>query len=118
MIEELISRVFASRNAAHIEHWRTDSFARHSALGDFYDVVIDKIDSLVEAYQGAFDLVKVGTLDRQPPAGDIIKHLEDDMEWISKNRIMICKGLPSLDNILQDLEGLYLSTLYKLKRLK
>lgn len=118
MIEELISRGFASRNAAHIEHWKTDSFARHMALGDFYESIIDKIDAIVEAYQGAFDLVKVGTLDRQPPAGDIIKYLEDDMEWISKNRMSICRGLPSLDNLLQDMEDLYLSTLYKLKRLK
>lgn len=118
MIEELISRAFASRNASHIEHWKTDSFARHMALGDFYAGVIEKIDGIVEAYQGAFDLVKVGTLDRQPPAGDIIKLLEDDMEWIAKNRMSICRGLPSLDNMLQDLEGLYLSTLYKLKRLK
>ena len=92
MIDELISRVFASRNATHIEHWRTKSYAAHIALGEFYDGVIDNIDGIVEAYQGAFDLVKVGTL-------------------------AITRGLPSLDNMLQTLEDLYLSTLYKLKHL-
>ena len=117
MIDELISRVFASRNATHIEHWRTKSYAAHIALGEFYDGVIDNIDGIVEAYQGAFDLVKVGTLDRQPPAGDIIKHLEDDVMWIGKNRLAITRGLPSLDNMLQTLEDLYLSNLYKLKHL-
>lgn len=60
MIDELISRVFASRNATHIEHWRTKSYAAHIALGEFYDGVIDNIDGIVEAYQGAFDLVKSG----------------------------------------------------------
>lgn len=118
MIEELISRVFATRNATHIEHWKTTSYAQHMALGAFYDAVIDHIDGIVEAYQGAFDLVKVGTLDRQPPVGDIIKYLEDDMEWINRNRIAITRGLPSLDNLLQGLEDSYLTTLYKLKRLK
>lgn len=27
MIEELITRIFATRNAAHLEHWRTKSFS-------------------------------------------------------------------------------------------
>ena len=61
MIEELISRVFYARNLAHFEHWRAKgegSYAKHIALGEFYDGVIDTIDPLVEAYQGAFDLIK------------------------------------------------------------
>ena len=35
MIEELVSRTFAIRNAAHLAHWRakgTGSFAKHMAL--------------------------------------------------------------------------------------
>lgn len=35
MLEELIMRVFAARNAAHLEHWRTKSYAQHVALGSF-----------------------------------------------------------------------------------
>lgn len=54
MIEELISRVFYARNVAHFEHWRAEGiggYARHVALGEFYDGVIDAIDTLVEAYK-------------------------------------------------------------------
>lgn len=119
MIEELVIRVFDARNAAHIAHWKTKSYAAHVALGDFYDGVIGHIDGLVEATQGAFDLIKMPSL---PKGGmvpdDIVPQLEDDLVFISQNRTMITKGLPALDNILQGLEALYLSTIYKLKNLK
>ena len=60
MIEELVARVFALRNAAHLEHWATNSFSKHMALGSFYDDIIDKTDKLVEAVgSGKFDLVVV-----------------------------------------------------------
>ena len=57
MIEELISRIFSTRNHAHIMHWATKSFSEHSALGSFYDSLIDLIDKFVEAYQGNFGQV-------------------------------------------------------------
>ena len=117
MIEDLIARVFATRNAAHLEHWRTKSFAQHEALGDLYEGLISGIDSLVEAYQGVFDLVSVGALDKQPKVPNIVAHLEEDLVWINKHRKAICNGLPAIDNILQDLEGVYLKALYKLKHL-
>lgn len=117
MIEDLIARVFATRNAAHLEHWRTKSFSQHEALGDLYDGLISGLDSLVEAYQGVFDLVSVGALDKQPKVPNIITHLEEDLVWINKNRKGICNSLPAIDNILQDLESVYMKALYKLKHL-
>jgi len=117
MIEELVARIFATRNAAHIEHWKTKSYAQHMALGSFYDDLIDDIDSIIEAHQGAFGLVSIGALDKQPKVSNIITHLEDDMEWIAKNRKAISGGIPAIDNLLQGLEDSYLSTLYKLKNL-
>lgn len=117
MINDLIERIFATRNAAHIEHWKTKSFAQHTALGEFYDSLIDSIDSIVEAHQGAFGLVSIGAIDKQPKVSNIVSHLEDDLLWIGENRDKITKGLPAIDNLLQSLEGLYLSTLYKLKNL-
>ena len=117
MLEELIMRVFAARNAAHLEHWRTKSFAQHMALGDFYDEIIDNIDKIVEAHQGVFQLVQVGDLPKQPKVANIISHLEEDLVFINKNRAKITGGLPAIDNLLQSLEDTYMSTLYKLKNL-
>lgn len=117
MIEDLVERVFATRNAVHLEHWRTKSFAAHSALGDLYDALIDGVDSVVEAHQGVFDLIKVGALEKQPKVTDIIPHLEEDLVWINKNRKAITSGLPAIDNLLQELEDSYMRALYKLKHL-
>lgn len=46
MIEQLVSKVFAARNAAHLAHWSTGSYAQHVVLGDFYDGVIYKLRNL------------------------------------------------------------------------
>ena len=47
----------------------------------------------------------------------INEHLEEDLVWINKNRKSITGSLPAIDNMLQTLEGEYMSALYKLKRL-
>lgn len=117
MIEELIARVFGTRNAAHLAHWKESSGYRHETLTAFYEDVLDALDKLVEAHQGAFDLVDGVELD-QPKVKDILKRLEDDMLWISENRAKVTGKLPALDNILQELEGVYLKAIYKLRHLK
>jgi len=117
MIEQLVSKVFAARNAAHLEHWATGSFAQHTALGDFYDGVIDSIDKLVEAYQGNFGKIKVEELE-DDEKGDILSMLDRDVVWINDHRTDIANGVPALENIVDELTGLYLSTIYKLRNLK
>jgi len=118
MIEELIKRTFATRDMAHLAHWRETSGFRHETLGSFYTDVIEKVDSIVESYQGVFELVEVGQTSVAKFEADMIPRLESDLEWISENRAKITKKLPAIDNQLQDLEGVYMSTLYKLKNLK
>lgn len=117
MMEELITRVFATRNAVHLEHWRTKSFSQHSALGDLYEGLLDTLDRLVEAHQGLIGLVQVGELPAQPKITKIIPRLESDVEWISQNRAKITSGVQSIDNLLQDMEAHYLHALYKLNNL-
>jgi DNA-binding ferritin-like protein len=120
MIEQLISRVFYARNVAHFEHWRAKgegSFAKHMALGEFYDNVIDAIDNLVEAYQGAFELI--GNIPApETPKGDILKLLEADAAWVEENHEDICKGNRAVANLIDTVTGVYLSTIYKLRNLK
>jgi len=120
MIEELISRVFFTRNVAHFAHWRATgagSYAKHKALGKFYDDVIDALDPLVEAYQGAFELIKGIPA---PPAsgGEILKMLEADVSWIEKNHESICKGNRAIANLIDGLSEVYLSAIYKLRNLR
>ena len=119
MLEELIARVFYARNVAHFEHWRAEGvggYARHKALGEFYEGVIDAVDALVEAYQGAFELV--GAIPApKTKAEDILMILVEDAAWIEKNHDKICKGNRAVANLIDGVTEIYLTTTYKLRNL-
>lgn len=126
MIEQLISRVFYARNLAHFEHWRVSdadeefghgSYAKHKALGNFYDDVIDAIDDVVEAYQGAFKLIGAIPAPESTPS-DALTALEADAAWIEDHHEEICKGNRAVANLLDSLTGVYLSAIYKLRNFK
>lgn len=120
MIEQLIARVFYTRNLAHWNHWRATgagSYAKHKALGSFYDDVIEALDDLVEAYQGAFSLI--GSIPSYTPKKtELLAILEEDAAWIETNHEAICNGNRAVANLIDTLTGTYLSAIYKLKNLK
>ena len=116
MIEKLVTQIFATRNIAHLAHWKTKKYAEHVALGDFYEDVVDLLDDYVECYQGMFGLIKIDEL----PAcdhEDILDYLQADLLFISSNRDKLSKKVAALDNMLQEIEGLYMKTVYKLTHL-
>ncbi|QDH50435.1 hypothetical protein [Caulobacter phage KcrB] len=117
MIEEFVSRAFYTRDLAHWEHWRTKSFSQHEALGEFYEELITSVDSVVEAYQGRFDIVGPLPVPNEY-AGDIIKHLEADRDWLEENRDELAQGITALENLIDTVSDLYLRTIYKLERFK
>ena len=117
MIEDLVSRVFAMRNAAHLAHWSTKSYAEHKALGKFYSELIGKIDSIIEAYQGWFGLigeVRMIVMSKK----DIAEAIRTDLTWMNTNRDKICKKNTMMENLIDDLMQLYSTTHYKLVNLK
>ena len=116
-IENLVSHVFALRNAAHVAHWRTKSFAQHMALGSFYDEVIDQIDAIVEAYQGQGKLIGSvqGLFVTETNIEPVIR---SEMEWIRSVRDKVANGNTELQNLIDDLIGTYSTTVYKLKFLQ
>jgi len=117
MIEELIGKTFATRDAAHREHFRTPSYAQHAALGDFYTEVVDAVDTLVETYQGMFGLVGDFTVEPVSP-DDIIAHLRDEADWIEVNRDTIAGGSNAVANLVDGVTAIYLKALYKLENLQ
>lgn len=119
MIEQLITRTFQARDIAHRAHWKTRSFAEHMALGEFYDQVIDKIDDIVETYQGEFGLVGAfGVKVEAMGNTDIVKFLQGESDWIMENRGSIADGSTAIENLLDNLLETYGRTIYKLVNLK
>ncbi len=120
MIEELVSRVFALRDAAHLAHWAAKgdgSFSRHMALGEFYEALPDAIDEIVETYQGGFTLI--GEVNPTAfPKADVIDLIGSEGKWIAKNRDAIARNNCALENLIDGLVGLYMRTYYKLTKLR
>lgn len=113
-MEELVSRLFALRDASHLAHWATRSFAEHEALGEFYDALIDRIDAVVEAYQGAYGLIKtVKPIEYRKD--DILGQIIEEANWIADHREDIARGNTVIENQLDELGAFYLSTAYKLR---
>ena len=117
--ENLIARVFYDRDHAQLEHWRTASYAQHQALGEFYSDSVSILDRFVEAYRGLNN--EIGDVPKHKPSSEtptILKCLGENAQWIATNRSKISEGVEALQNILDELVGLYLTTIYKLKNLK
>ena len=115
-MEEIIGLLFHARTIAHREHLKTKSFSQHMALGSFYDEVIDFADKLAEAYQGYEGIMKDIPLFSKVPTESIDDFLENQMKMIEKLRVNACK-LSAIQNIIDEVIGLYLSTIYKLRNL-
>lgn len=114
--EKFIGSLFLARDVAHSVHLNTRSFAKHSALHDFYDGVIDLADKFAEAYQGKYGLIGPIALMSAKKTNNIVEFLEDQVEELMKMRYEVVeKECTPLQNIIDEILGLYYSTLYKLK---
>ena len=116
-IQQFIGLLFASRDYAHKAHLNTDSFAEHMALNGFYDGIVDLADGLAEAWMGR-NLQKVGDIPTiNPPKGEPLTVMKRFLEVVQDTRDF-CSDDTVLSNIIDEIEALYSSTIYKLKFLK
>jgi hypothetical protein len=111
-----IGNLFLARDVAHSVHLNTRSFAKHSALNQFYDGIVDLADKFAEAYQGRHGLIGPISLSSARKTANVTAFLEDSLAEIEKSRYSVCdRSDTALQNIIDEIVGLYLSTLYKLK---
>jgi len=116
MIEQLLSRVFAARNAAHRACLLTDSYSQHQALRGFYTGIVAKVDALAEAYQGFAGAI--GEFDIEAPEiDDIVAYLRDEADWIEANRELF-SGNFAIASRIDAVVLEYLGAIYKMERLK
>lgn len=111
----LVQKMFEARQVAHNLHLKTDSFAEHKALDDFYDGILGHIDDFVETYQGQYGLLgdsefKVESVD------DAVRYLEDCAKLFVVGRDSLKDS--HLKNIIDEVVCLTYKTIYKLKFLK
>lgn len=113
---DFVGTLFLARDVAHSVHLNTRSFSKHMALNSFYDEVIELADKFTEAYQGRHGLIGPISLMSAKKTTNIVEFLEDSLADIEKMRYEVVeKTDTALQNIIDEIVGLYLSTLYKLK---
>lgn len=120
---KLFSKIFESREMAHIYHLQATgdgSFASHNALNDYYEGVISFLDELIEIYQGQYGILDgYDTIDTNATrTKDKIAYFEEFAEYIKHSRKCISVEDTHLHNIVDEIVALTYKTLYKLKFLK
>ncbi len=114
--EKFIGQLFLSRDVAHSVHLNTRSYAKHQALGTFYDEIIDLADKFAEAYQGKYGLIGPIELQSAAKTNNVVEFLEDMAQTIMDERYdVVEKECTPLQNIIDEILALFFSTLYKLK---
>jgi len=113
---DFVGMMFLARDVAHSVHLNTRSYSKHKALRKFYDEVIDLADKFAEAYQGKHGLIGPISLMSANKTSNILAFMQDQVEEIEKVRYeVVDRTETALQNIIDEIVGLYLSTIYKLK---
>lgn len=119
---QFVAVLFLARDLAHRAHLKVSgpgSFAKHIALGEFYPAIVELADKLAEAYQGRNGIIEDIPLLENEYGDEIVGVLERHVDWIKTNRYTaVPRDDSTIQNIIDEIVGQYLSTLYKLKFLQ
>ena len=118
-IAKIVGLMMMSRDFTHLAHLRSKgagAYAEHMALGGFYDAIVDLADGLAEAVQGKYGILDIEIPPMKGDLEDVIGALRTHVTMIEN----LCKKCDTswIDNMVQEVETLYYSTIYKLENLK
>ena len=120
ILGQFISTLFASRTQAHVFHLQTNSFAAHKALNEYYDGIIDLADGIAESIQGKYGIItgysNIDLLEGND-CNEVIKYFTALEMYVERAR----QTMPQdsyIQNQLDEVVALIVSTIYKLKFLK
>jgi hypothetical protein len=114
--EKFIGMLFLARDVTHSVHLNTRSYSKHKALQKFYENIIDRVDTFAEAYQGRHGLIGPIALMSAKKTENVVAFLEDQLAELEAMRYDVCdKADAPLQNLIDGIIELYLSTLYKLR---
>lgn len=113
---DFIGQMFLARDVAHSVHLNTRSYAKHKALQEFYEGIIGLADGIAEAYQGRHGLMGPITLHSAKKTGNIVEFLQAQLAELEACRYeVVDKSDTAIQNLIDGVVELHLSTLYKLR---
>ena len=113
---DFVGILFLARDVTRSVHLNTRSYSKHKALQKFYENIIDNADDFAEAYQGRHGLIGPISLMSAKKTSNVVEFLESQLAEIESARYdVVDKADTSLQQIIDNIVQLYLSTLYKLR---
>ena len=118
-MNEFIATLFLTRELAHRYHLSTKSYSQHKALGNFYEDLLDLIDDLAEMTQGAHGLLDIPILTENKSYKEALYCIADKLQYVEANRYKAySKQDTAIQNKIDEIVAVFLSTIYKLENLK
>ena len=121
VVAEFIGTLLHSATITHFMHLQAQgegSFAKHMALGTYYDEIVDLVDGLAETIQGCYEEIIAPYPNMfANVSGDALQYMRMLREYVSDNR----QNMPQMSNIQNEIDtivSLIDSTIYKLRFLK
>lgn len=109
-----ISRLLHAVTATHMLHLSTRSYAHHMALGSLYDDPQEKVDELVEAYQGCTNQILSYPAESFTMPTDAVSYVSDLYAFCEGQRGAM--GPEShIQNIVDEVISIVATALYKLR---
>lgn len=120
-IAEFIATLLHSATVTHFMHLQTEgegSYARHTALGAYYDGIVELVDGLAESIQGAYDEI----IKPYPPMfgnyeGDALTYIRTLRDYVREKRADMPED-SEIQNEIDAIATLLNTTCYKLTRLR
>lgn len=122
LVAEFIATLRNSATITHFMHLQAQgegSYAKHIALDDYYDEIVELVDSLAESIQGAYD-----TIIAPYPAALTGQRTDDALEYMRglRDYVRTARGdMPQdseIQNEIDNIASLLNSTCYKLTSLR
>jgi DNA-binding ferritin-like protein len=115
MFTRFIGTLLQSQIQSKIYHWTAQeegSFSAHLALGDYYDEIGDRVDGLVESFQGRYGII--GGFRPFTPFREYFTALR---KYVETNRFNFTQDT-YIQNQVDEVVALIETTLYKTKNLR
>ena len=113
----LASTLMDARNISHKLHLSTRSYAKHEALGAFYEKLTGLTDSLIENWMAKYEVIESYPLGKALSYSDPVSFITDFGQFFSSCRKCIPAKDTELQNMADEIQSLINSTSYKLKNL-
>lgn len=115
---EFFNKIFESREKSQIFHWMIKSHETHIAMEAYYTDVIEHLDTMIESYQGKYNILDGYMIMTENKETDPIKYFEEYVQFLEKERTCIKQNDTFLHNQIDEIITITYKTLFKLKNLQ